>query len=37
LAAGFGRRGELRGKWGRKRREEGDEGDGKREGEGEIK
>ncbi|KAE8057452.1 hypothetical protein FH972_014143 [Carpinus fangiana] len=30
-------RGELRGKWGRNRREEGDEGDGKREGEGEIK
>jgi hypothetical protein len=29
--------GELRGKWGRKRWEEGDEGDGKREGEGEIK
>ncbi|KAE8076184.1 hypothetical protein FH972_014848 [Carpinus fangiana] len=33
---GFGR-GELRGKWGRKRREEEDDGDGKREGEGEIK
>jgi hypothetical protein len=33
---GFGR-GELKLKWGRKRREEGDEGDGKREGEGEIK